>query len=86
MHAQYTFPSLPGQADEKALAGRRYLDEPWLAQRLALEHARASLRQLAQDEQLPLPMREACARMFRRLGQFMEALRPQPPAAPPPEP
>jgi hypothetical protein len=51
---------------------RRYLDEPLLMQRLALEQARDSLKQLAQDPALPLPMREACARMFRRLGQFAE--------------
>ena len=65
---------------------RRYLDEPWLVQRLALERARHTLRHLAQDEQLPPPMREACARMFRQLGRFLETLRPPPPAAPPQEP
>jgi hypothetical protein len=54
---------------------RRYLDEPHLAQQLALARARQSLRQVAQDDQLPLPMREACARMFRRLGQFAQTLR-----------
>ena len=54
---------------------RRYLDEPYLTQSLALEQARASLKQLAQDAALPLPMREACARMFRRLGEFAATLR-----------
>ena len=54
---------------------RRYLDEPYLAQHLALERARASLKHLAQDPALPPAMREACARMFRRLGQFTATLR-----------
>ena len=53
----------------------RYLDEPLLVPRLALQQARESLKQLAQDSALPLPMREACAQMFRRLGQFTESLR-----------
>jgi hypothetical protein len=54
---------------------RRYLDEPLLTQRLALQQARTSLKQLAQDPELPLPLRETCARMFRRLGQVAETLR-----------
>jgi hypothetical protein len=54
---------------------RRFLDEPFLTHSLALEQARESLKQLAQDPELPLPMREACARMFRRLGQFAATLR-----------
>jgi hypothetical protein len=54
---------------------RRHLDEPYLTQRLALEQARAALRQLAQDPALPRAMRNSCARMFRRLGEFAETLR-----------
>ena len=63
------------------MGDRRYLDEPWLTQRLALERARHSLRQLAQDAQLPLPMRSSCARMFRALGRHVETLRTLPPEA-----
>jgi hypothetical protein len=65
---------------------RRYLDEPWLVQRLTLERARAALRLLAQDPALPRAMRTSCARMFRTLGRHLEALRTLPPEAPPPEP
>jgi len=54
---------------------RRYLDESLLTQRLALQQACVSLKQLAQDPEFPLAMRETCARMFRCLGQFAETLR-----------
>jgi hypothetical protein len=57
------------------MAERRFLDEPYLAQHLALQQARDSLKQLAQDATMPQHMRDACARMFRRLGEFAETLR-----------
>ena len=72
MHGQYTTRS-------PAMGERRYLDEPYLVQRLALERARDALRQLAQDPQLPRAMRSSCARMFRALGRHLETLRTLPP-------
>ena len=64
---------------------RRYLDEPLLVTRLALERARDSLRQLARDQQLPPRLRTGCAGMFRQLGRYLTELRRTQAAAPPPE-
>jgi hypothetical protein len=61
---------------------RRYLDEPYVLQRLLAEHAAASLRQLAMDPTLPQRLRSICGRLYlrarrvsRELARHPEALR-----------
>jgi hypothetical protein len=53
---------------------RRYLDEPYLSQKLAIEAAQAHLKVLAADESLPPRMRASCGQMYIRLGQLARAL------------
>jgi hypothetical protein len=71
--------SITQYREDAAMGEPHYLDEPWLVQRLALERARAALRLLAQDRQLPPALRSSCARMFRTLGRHLETLRTLPP-------
>jgi hypothetical protein len=53
---------------------RRYLDDPYLHQRLLAETALENLRQLASDEALPQRLRSVCARLHLRLRPVTRAL------------
>ena len=65
---------------------RRYLDEPWLVERLALERARDALRQLAQDPQLPRALRSSLCPHVSPARPARGDPRTLPPAPPRPAP
>lgn len=61
---------------------RRFLDAPFVLQRIALEQAQTLLRPLARTDisTLPAHMRTACARMHRQCGTLARELRRAPDA------
>jgi hypothetical protein len=53
---------------------RRYLDEPYLMERVLADHAAASLRVLAMHDALPQRLRTHCARLYLRVRRVSRAL------------
>ena len=54
---------------------RRFIDQPYILQIVALEQTQDLLRTLARDEVLPTRMRTACAKQHRKLAAFVRELR-----------
>ena len=64
------------------MAERHHLDEPYILERVTLEHIQDLLRPLARTSLSPLPvrMRNACAQMLRQCGAMARELRHAPEA------
>ena len=59
---------------------RRFIDEPYILQIVALEQIQDLLRPLARDTLSPLPqrMRQVCAQQHRKLAAMVRELRRHP--------